>query len=584
MITYVITIIGNIIDGIVTGSFLGTSALAAYGLATPFLTVLTAIASAMSVGTSTLLSSKFGKGDLNEMKKAFRVCFWTILFFSAGIGAVIFLCADPISTALGTQGEVHEMTAGYIRGYAIGIPSIFMIMLAMPVMQLIGKQKMLVISTVVLSAVNVLGDFINVLLVHGGMFGMALATTISFYVAFAIVLLVIQSKDSMLTVAPEKPDAAMIRDMVVYGAPVAVSMGCRNIMVMLLNILVRNIAGMGMVAAYAAITSAMNIAMSLGAGMASSVSILTGVFSGEKDKQDLMKLVKISGIYAVIINAVCIIIFMVLSGNIVSLFLKDGSLLADAAKGMRIVVLYTIPFSVNFCLRSYYQAMKMRISIPYAIFNGLIGTTLFAFVLGHTIGITGVWAAYPLGEMLTLIVFVAYALLKKKSANCGILERIMMIPESYDDEIEPVAITASSMEDVIADSIEVSSYMKEHGAADRVANYTSMAVEELAGNIIRHGFGDGKLHHVYVKLKKSQGQWLLRLRDDCRSFDPVDYVKHITPEEKQSHYGIRMIYGLADEVRYLNTLKMNNLLIRFSETQEHGDGNCQSMTTANTGN
>ena len=43
LITYVTTIVGNIIDGMVTGSFLGTNALAAYGLVTPFLTIITAI-------------------------------------------------------------------------------------------------------------------------------------------------------------------------------------------------------------------------------------------------------------------------------------------------------------------------------------------------------------------------------------------------------------------------------------------------------------------------------------------------------------------------------------------------------------
>ena len=35
------------------------------------------------------------------------------------------------------------------------------------------------------------------------------------------------------------------------------------------------------------------------------------------------------------------------------------------------------------------------------------------------------------------------------------------------------------------------------------------------------------------------------------------------PEEKESYYGIRMIYGLADDVRYLNTLNLNNLIICF---------------------
>lgn len=566
LITYVTTIIGNIIDGIVTGTYLGAEALAAYGLATPFLTVITAIASAMSVGTSTLVSSKLGKGDLDEMKRAFQICFWVIALVSAAVGALIFLLAGPIATALKADGAVHEMTVDYIRGYVIGIPPIFIVVLAMPILQIIGKRPILIASIVVLSGVNVLADFGNVLLWHKGMFGMAFATTISFYVALVIILLTLMSKGSMLSLAPRKPDGAVIREMVTYGAPNAVSMGCRNIMTMLLNSLVLTIAGIQMVAAYASITSAMNMAMSIGSGMAAAVSVLTGVFAGEKDRQDLITLIKLSVVYSIIMNAICIIAFLIFSGGIVSLFLKDEALLADAQAGLRIVVLSTILFSINFCLRSYYQAMRLRITIPYAIFNGLIGTVVIAFVLGHTIGIIGVWLAYPLGEALTLVVFGLYALWKKRQAEGrSRIERLMLLPDEYYDDVEQIELSVASMDDAYDAADQADLYMKEHGAADKLAAFTALAVEELAGNVIQFGFGDGKRHHMRVKLKKDGEQWILRIRDDCMMFDPVAYVKGITPEEEISHIGIRMIYGLANDVKYLNTLKLNNLLIFFRQ-------------------
>ncbi|MBQ6401909.1 MAG: ATP-binding protein [Firmicutes bacterium] len=569
LITYVTTIIGNIIDGIVTGSFLGTSALAAYGLATPFLTVITAIASAMSVGTSTLLSSKLGKGEMDEMKRAFRVCFWTILIVSTAIAAGIILLANPIATALKAEGEVHGMAVEYMRAYAIGIPPIFLVVLAMPVLQIIGKRPFLIASIVTLSGVNILLDFVNVLLVHGGMFGMALATTISFYVALVLILATIQSKSSMLSIGPERLDASMIREMAVYGAPNAVSMGCRNILTMVLNILILAIAGMHMVAVYAAISSAMNMAMAIGSGMAAAVSVLTGIFAAEKDKQDLITLIKLSVVYSVIFNAICIIVFIIFSGGVVSLFLKDKSLLPDAELGLKIAVFITILYSINFCLRSYYQAMKMPITIPYAIVNGLVATALIAFALGKTVGIIGVWISLPLGELVSLIIFGTIALVKNRRAKGrGLIERVMMIPEEYDDEIGPLEMKVASMEDAVQASEKTRLYMKEKGASDRISIYAALAVEEMAGNIIRHGFDDGRSHHVDVKLKKDGERWILRFRDDCRNFDPVAYVESITPEEKESHYGIRMIYGLADDVRYLNTLKLNNLIISFRQEEQ----------------
>jgi anti-sigma regulatory factor (Ser/Thr protein kinase) len=139
----------------------------------------------------------------------------------------------------------------------------------------------------------------------------------------------------------------------------------------------------------------------------------------------------------------------------------------------------------------------------------------------------------------------------------------MMIPDDYYGDVEPVEIEVRSLEDAAEASEKAGIYMKKHGSGNRIATFASLAVEELAGNVIRYGFGDGKSRHINVKLKKDGDQWILRLRDDCPDFDPVLYARNITPEQKESHYGIRMIYSLADEVTYLNTLNLNNLIIRF---------------------
>ena len=564
MITYVTTVLGNIVDGIVTGRFLGADALSAYGLATPFLTLVTAVATAVSVGTSTLISNKLGKGELNEMRKAFKVCFWTAVVVSAAIGICIFAFANTIATALKAEGGIQDMAVDYLRGYAIGIPAIFIVTISMPVMQIIGKRPVLLASIVILSGVNVLGDFINVLFVHGGMFGMALATTISFYVGTTILLVTIE-KSGMLSIAPTGPDGSMIKDMVIYGAPNAISMGCRNILTIMMNNLIIGIAGVQMIAAYASIMSSMNLAISIASGLANTVSMLTGVFSGEKDRNDLITLIKLAIKYSIIINAICMIAFIVCSGGIVSLFLKDEALLEDASLGLKIVITNCILFSINFCIRSYYQAMKMKITIPFAVFNGLVGTLIAANALGRSIGIVGVWLAYPIGELLTLLIFGAYALWKERGSGRSWIERYMMIPEEYYGDVEPVEINVFSMKDVQQASYNTGAYMEEHGADKRIALYASLAVEELAGNVIEHGFNDGKSHHMTVKIKKDCERWILRLRDDCRNFDPVAYVKGITGKEKESHYGIRMIYGLADEVIYLNTLKLNNLIIKFGK-------------------
>lgn len=571
LITFVTTIVGILVDGMVTGRFLGTDAMAAYGMVTPFLTLVTALATASSVGTSTLISSKLGRGEVEEMQKDFRICFWSILLFACAVGGTICVLAGPIATALKAEGEVHRMAEDYLRVYSLGFPAIFIVTLSIPTLQIIRRRLALISAIFVMLAVNVSMDFLNVLVWHKGMAGMALATTVSNFCALLITVSAIIYKGSTFSLKPIMPKVPVLKEMFVYGAPNAVSFGCRNILIILLNSLILNIAGIQMVAVYAAIMTSINITLSVGTGLASGVSMLTGVFSGEKDRHDLRKLVELSVRYSVIFGGITSAAYVVFSGGIVSLFLKEQGLHDAASTGLKIVALYSIFFSINFCIRSFYQAMKMKITLLYAVVNCLLSTLFFAYVLGHSIGIVGVWIAYPLGETMTFVLFGSYALWKERDKkSLSITERIMMIPDEYYSETEPIEISVASMKDAVAASQSTSQYMKEHGASDRIAVYAALAVEEMAGNIIQHGFKDGKHHHLDIKLKKDGDRWILRFRDDCRDFDPVAYVKSITPEQKESHYGIRMIYGLADEVKYLSMMKLNNLLICFRTS----DNNC----------
>ena len=336
LITYLTTILGMTVDGIVTGSFLGPDCLAAYGLITPLLTVLTAISSAISTGTSTIVGLHLGKGDINEMNRVFRICFWTTLIISFIVTITLFVFADPIAYALGARGEIKRMVADYIRGYCFGFPAIYIVVLSTPIFQLIGKGSTLVKGILIMTAINISMDFFNVLVWHREMYGMAIATTVSYTVTLIIVLRVLLSNSSMIYVLPVRLDAGVVKEMVFYGLPKGVSMGCKNILTIVINHLIISITAISMVAANASISSSIALALSISIGLASTVSMLTGVIAGEKDRQDLVELMKLSIKYSIIMNGICIIVYTIFAKPIASLFLRGNpQILSDAALAHR---------------------------------------------------------------------------------------------------------------------------------------------------------------------------------------------------------------------------------------------------------
>ena len=92
----------------------------------------------------------------------------------------------------------------------------------------------------------------------------------------------------------------------------------------------------------------------------------------------------------------------------------------------------------------------------------------------------------------------------------------------------------------------------------------ALAVEEMCGNIIEHGFNkDKRDHSIDVRVLKKGDDYILRIRDNCLIFDPVKQLEMYSENDIMHHPGIRIIVGLSKEFRYTCILKLNNLLIRI---------------------
>ena len=55
---------------------------------------------------------------------------------------------------------------------------------------------------------------------------------------------------------------------------------------------------------------------------------------------------------------------------------------------------------------------------------------------------------------------------------------------------------------------------------------------------------------------------ILRIRDDCRYFNIKERFEVLKSKGKLSGIGIRLVYGIAKEVNYVNILNTNTLIIK----------------------
>ena len=145
------------------------------------------------------------------------------------------------------------------------------------------------------------------------------------------------------------------------------------------------------------------------------------------------------------------------------------------------------------------------------------------------------------------------------------IEDILMIPDDFgagdndriDIEVKEIGAVNTVSEQVIA-------FCRGHGIDQRRSNFAGLALEEMAGNVVEHGFTkDKKKHVVDMRVVHKNGDIILRILDNCRSFDPLERIRNFNEGDRFSNVGIRLVNSISKDVQYQNLLGMNVLTIRI---------------------
>lgn len=573
IIAGIVGVIGMVVDGAVTGSCLGTEAMAAFGLAAPVVTIFVACSGVCEMGTSMLIGRLIGARKTDEASEALSSCLAFSLVLSMVITGFVYAFAGNIAAFLGASGTIAEMTADYLRGFSLCAPALLMMTVLMPVMQINGKQKLVVQAVVIMTLVNIIGDLLVGFVIKGGLFGMAIATTVSYFVAFAVMVPGLLKKGGTLKISFRRVRTGYIRTMLSGGLPNALQQVCRSLLLLLLNRRLLAISDSDAVAAFTAIMSAANLCMAFGSGIGSDVSMLTGVFAGDSDDRSIRELVRTSLFTAVLYDAILCVLLLVGAGILMPMFTSDPELLALTVAGFRLYCLSMIGYSVNVTLRHYYQAMHFSgLSYVYVFCNSFLFPVAGAFLLSSMIGVSGVWLAFLFGETVTLLLLTVWTLIKTPKRG-SLIDRAMFIPPEMTAEVivrfDGAAGDVPSMAEL---SERVREFCLENGADDRTAYILSLSVEEIGNYILRNNASRGTKAEVRI-LQKKDG-WSMNMRDNGRLFDPLAILRDgrrydptsILQEDTADAFsciGIRLISGMARKTEYLDTLNVNNLNIEI---------------------
>ena len=555
---------GILIDNIIVGRFLGSEALGAMGIVGPVSLVFSAIGNICSGGGGARSAQALGRGQRDQ----FRLIFTTSMLFVLAVGGILTVLgmrySSAIALVLGAKDSLLEPATDYLRGYFLGTVPTILLSAMMCFVRIDGSPKLPLVCISVMSVANIVLDMMMIFAFHQGMFGMALATTISYVLAVATAATHFLKKDSTLKLVKPKGFLKDLFQTVHTGFPTAISRISDTCKVMLLNNLLVTYVSVAAVTALNVRTTTSNFlgAVVLGIGQAATPTI--GMFFGEEDRTAVKDTLKTTLRLGLMINGVLASVLLVFPAFFARLLgVADPELLDMSSMAIRLFGLGMPLQLINSVLLNYYQCTKkVGMATMICLLQSLVYTVLFAFILIRPMGATGVWLAFLLGEILTLVSVALVLFIRNRKATLS-MDTLMMLDKDFggDPKDRLELSIGNSMDEVMKISTGIYKFGQNRSVSQETLHTLSLCIEEMAGNVVQHAFKPGEKRWLDLTIVDKPETLIVRIRDNGSPFDPLAYLSG----EAVQGYGIVMIHKLAESFEYRRSMGLNNLIIHLKK-------------------
>ncbi len=556
-----------LVDSIMIGRFLGVDSMSAYGLANPVLLAFAAYGTMLSAGIQVMCGKTMGAGDREGTDACYSASAAMALSVALAGTLLVLLFLNPLTTLLGAgkpgTDPVFGLTKDYLKGFIIGAPAFITAQIMVPFMQISGNRLRLVLAVVLMTLSDVAFDLLNVFVFHGGTFGMGLASSLSYYLALAVALPYFFSKKCMFRLRLKAVTRRLCGEILKYGVPTVINALAMVVLVFTLNKVLLAVGGKGAVASYSVISTVGNICYSFSSGAGSVALMLAAIFYSDEDRTAIHSLVRTMSIYAVVMDIVVIIAVIPLAPALVGLFLEDLSAKDLAVRGLRLFALSLLPCSLNSTFKNYYQGIgRVRLTELISVLQNMAFPVASALILSRFLGTDGVWLCFLFGESLTLAV-ICLIVWRKNGRVSVSAEDFALLPESFGvAPADTLEMTVKSETEAADASVRAAEFCKAHGESARNSLLVSLCVEEITNNIVTHGFRkDRRDESVDIRIIFKDSEKVIRIRDNCIGFDPVEYLKLHETDDPAAHIGIRMVMKMVKKANYVNSLGLNNLTL-----------------------
>lgn len=403
----------NVIDTLIVGRVLGTNALAAVGSSYTLMTFLTSILIGLSMGSSAYFAIQFGKKDYESLNRGIFLSFVLIGIFTVVLNVIVFALLPWIIRILQVPTEIHGLIREYLVWIFCGLLATFLYNFFANLLRAVGNSLVPLIFLGVSAVLNIFLDILFVVVFSWGVKGAAVATVIAQFVAGIGIAVYCYYGFPKLRVRKCHMhwNGEILKEIFGLSFLTCLQQSVMNFGILMVQGLVNSF-GTVVMAAFAAAVKIDTIAYMpvQDFGNAFSTFVAQNYGAGKKERiwQGIKKSVAfVFGFCALVSLLVCFF-----AEPLMGIFVeaKNVEVIRAGVEYLRIEAVFYFGIGLLFMLYGYYRAVKKPgMSVILTVCS--LGTRVaLAYLLSGipAIGVTGIWAAIPIGWVFADVVGILY--------------------------------------------------------------------------------------------------------------------------------------------------------------------------------
>ena len=421
MFSMLIQALYNIVDSIFVSQY-SEKALTAVSLAFPMQNLMSAFAVGISVGICSVISRRLGEGDEDSALKAAETGYTILLICTVAFMIIGAVFSEPFFRLYTEDEELISLATHYLRICLIVSVGCFLGVYSEKVLQSTGDTIHPMIIQLAGAIFNIVFDPIMIFGYFGcpamGIDGAAYATVLGQILSMFVGAFYIKRNQYVkIKYLRVKFDKIACKDILQVGIPAAIMQGIGTVMTSLMNgiLIAYDITATTVFGVYFKLQSFVFMPVF---GLNSGLMPILAYNYGAKNKERMMKALKLGISVAFVIMVIGALAFSLIPDVLLGLFNASDNMLKIGEIALRRIS-YSFPIAAFIItLGALYQAIgDGYLSMITSIVRQIVILVPAAWVLGKLFGLDAIWFSFIIAEALAMVMNIFFFKKESKKFN-----------------------------------------------------------------------------------------------------------------------------------------------------------------------